>query len=144
MALKGLDTTKPIAYVPEVERSNEENPTIFWVLPRNSRQNYEALNKYSDASKTDKNGNTKINASQMFNADTSEFLSRVKKVENYQFSAKFPQYLEKGNNGVMTIDNEEMMQDLINDLDPAIFQEVLDASSQWSVLKEGEKKGLRY
>lgn len=141
MALKGLDTKKPIPYVPEVERTNEENPTVFWILPRNSRQNYQALNKYASASTTNREGQTKINANRMYEADKEEFLERVKRVENYEFSNRFETHSKKG---IMLVDTPELLVDLIDDLDPAIFQEVIDASSKWAMLKEGEKKDSKF
>jgi len=136
MALKGLNTQTPVAYVPEIERESD-NPTVFWVLPKNARQNYVALNKYSAATVKDK-----INAVKMFEIDKSEFLLRVKRVDNFQFSDKYPELAQQG--VIAKIEEQDMLEKLIDDLDPAIFQEIIDASSKWAMLSEGEKKDLKY
>jgi len=140
MALKGLGNN-PVPFIPEVERT-DDNPTIFWIKPKNTRENYASLNRYSDAVDTTKGGKKLVNASKMFEGDLNDFLSFCIRVDNYQFSDKYPDLAQQG---VIThISDSETLQKLVDDLDPSIFSEVQDAASKWSVLKEGEKKGLKF
>jgi len=140
MALKGLGQ-RPIPYVPECERDSEQ-PTIFWIKPKNTRQTYASLNRYSDATENLRSGGKKVNAVKMFEGDKADFMSFCARVDNYQFSDEFPELAKKG--VVAKIEDVETLEKVIEDLDPQIFQEIQDAASNWTLLKNGEKKDLKF
>jgi len=58
------------------------------------------------------------------------------KVENYQFSDDFSELAAKG---AMKIDEAGTLRLLVQDLDPQIFQEIQNSSSDWERLEEGRK-----
>lgn len=139
MALKGIGNAT-IAYVPEIERDNAKDPTIFHIKPRNTKSSYTSLNKYQDATEM-RRGKNKINAKKMYEADKADFLEFCTKVENYEFSNKFKELAAK--KVIKEITSPNTLSLLVEDIDPAVFQEVQNAANDYSYLKEGEKKDLK-
>jgi hypothetical protein len=135
MALKGKSVLQPIAYIPEVERSNGVDPTIFWIVPKNMKGTYTSLELFAKGADTSSRGQRVINPHKMAAADVKDFLNFCKKVENYQFSETFPELNAKG--VIPLIEDPETMAKLYEDIDPTVFQEIQSASADWGRLDEG-------
>ena len=140
MALKGRDTTKAVPYICEKERDNLENPTIFWIIPKNMKGNYTALERLRRASESRNNRNV-INPAKMFDADIENLKTFCEKVENYEFSEAYPDLSAKG---IITVNIKQNAAEFLADLDPTVFQEIEGASTNWERLAEGEKAYQEY
>ena len=140
MALKGV-STKPIPYVPEVERDNTENPTIFWIKAKTGRDANESMRRYAGASKEGRKGYRDLDVRKLNNADIEEFLGIVTEVENFEFSDNFPDLEEKG--VISKISDEATLIRVCQDLPADILIEVFDVASNLSQLKAGAKKNFK-
>jgi len=134
MALKGKGIKKAIPYIPEIERGTD-TPTVFWIKPKNMGGTYKTLELYSKGVDTNRNIR-KIHPTKMFEADIQDFLSFCEKVENYQFSDDFSELAAKG---LITIEDAATFRLLVQDLDPTVFQEVQNATTNWEMLTQGQE-----
>ena len=136
MALKGKSTHDPIPYIPEAERSSDQ-PTIFWIVPKNMKGTYQSLERFSKGANMSGKGQRTINPEKMAQADVEDFLTFCKKVENYSFG---PDFSDLENKGVISIiEDENTLRLMYVDLDPTIFQEIQNASANWEMLGQGEE-----
>lgn len=133
--LQGKDISVAVPYIVSADR-NSDIPTIFWLKPKNALGNYKGANLYQKAVIPGPRGVNTTDVNKIYEADTKNFLDRCEKVENFQFSEQFPEYRKQG--VLVLLNTKEYLLALLNDLDPMAFQEVINAPSDWAMLKEGQ------
>jgi hypothetical protein len=134
--LKGMNVNTAFPFIPVICRS-EEVPTIFWIKPKNLEVTYKSINRYAKAKKQVTKGHDEVDTDKLFDADSINFLEACSKVENYEFSDRYPELSKLG--GISEITTREHLVCVIGDLDPTVFQEVMNATSDWALLKEGNQ-----
>jgi hypothetical protein len=139
--LQGKDTKIAVPYIVSGDR-NSDIPTIFWLKPKNLLGNYKGSTLYQKAITQGPRGTTTTDANKIYDADITNFLDRCEKVENFEFSKQYPEYQKQGVIG--TIDTKEQLIALMYDTDPIALQEVMNAPSDWAMLKEGENAYSSY
>jgi hypothetical protein len=133
MAIKGLSRKKSYPYITVDERSDLEQPTIFWLYPKDMQGTYRSLETYQKSGNVNSQGARTINAEKMFQADIKEFIKFCSKVENYQFSEDF----ELSEKGVSTFEIEGELRLLAMDLPPQTLLEIQNVVSDWVKFQEG-------
>lgn len=134
MALSGKQVKSAIPYIPEIERNNTSNPCVIWILPKNVLGTHKSLERFSKAQ--DMVGRkASINPAKLFEADVKDFLEFCQKIDNFEFPDEFPEYKSRG---IATFQGEAELRAVMQVLDPNIFQEMQNASANWSMLTEGE------
>lgn len=140
MAIKGV-SKEPIPYVPEIERDNHDNPTVFWIKPKTGRDANESMRRYAAASKEGRKGYRDLDVRKLNSADIEEFINCVIKVENFEFSDNYPELEQRG--VIEEITDEATLVSVCNDLAADILIEIFDAASNISQLKTGAKKNFK-
>lgn len=143
MALKGINPNTSIAYVPKTERAcPPDEQTVFWISPRTTMRANVSASRYMKARREGKRGEIIMDEKRMVEADIKEFLEMITKVDNYIYSTQYSQYRnDDGTDKIwQNITDRLMLEAIYRDLPNEIFIELLEASSDMSVLTEGEKK----
>ena len=140
MSLKGRNVDTAVPFIPEIQ-SDDLVPTIFWVKPKNMKGTYKSLELFNKGIKVTK-GEKQIDAEKMAGGDIQDFLQFCPKVENYEFSDRYTELASR--KVIAEITDESTMRLLYVDLDPAIFQEVQNATSNWTLLQAGEDRYKEY
>jgi len=137
MALKGKSTKTNYPFIPVEERENTQNPTVFWIKPKNIEGLNEFLEKSDRAREPQRLGRQPIyNSKKQTEVDVKDFMEICNKVENYQFSIDYEDLAKRGIIREVTDKNDLRL--LALDLDPIVFREVQNAVSSWDELSKGE------
>tara|TARA_R110000851_G_scaffold73733_1_gene162614 strand:- start:2973 stop:3440 length:468 start_codon:yes stop_codon:yes gene_type:complete len=137
MAIRGV-SKKSVAFIPEEERTVKENQTCIWIKPKTGHQANVTMSRYASAGRDGRKGYRELNVTKLDNADLQEFLDVVVKIENYYFSDQFPD-LEKV--GLHTsIEQPELLKKVAMDISADLLVEIMEASNNLAILKQGEKK----
>lgn len=142
--IKGVPTDM-VPYVLEDERAtdthdeegNLEPKTIFWIRPKTGHDANETLAAYAAASKDDRKGYRQLNVQKLNVADVEQFVKVVGKVENYQFSSRFPRLAEQG--AMESVEDPEVLKCLARDISPDYLMELFDAANNTQMLLAGSK-----
>ena len=137
MAIRGV-SKQAVAYVPEEERTVKENQTVVWIKPKTGHQANVTMARYAAAGKDGRKGYRELNVTKLDNADLQEFLDVVMKIENYYFSDQFPDLEKQGLH--KTIEQPELLKKVAMDISADLLVEIMEASNNLAVLKQGEKK----
>jgi hypothetical protein len=132
--LKGKSTRLAVPFIPEMER-DVENPTIFWLYPKNMKGTYKSLERFSRANSGNRGSRT-LNPVKMVEADQDDFVSFCEKVENYQFSEEISELSKRG---MATFTEKSELKLIVEDIDPQVFQEVQNATANWDLLEKGKE-----
>lgn len=124
-----------IPYVAQAERDDEIlNPTVFYLKPKNIKGHYQTVAAYAKATANAKQGER--NPTKLVEADVEDFLSFCEKVENYEFSERFPELSSSG--AIKEIAEKTTLTSLVSDLDPTILAELQNAVTDWKQLTAAE------
>tara|TARA_R100000458_G_C8275331_1_gene250384 strand:+ start:1300 stop:1767 length:468 start_codon:yes stop_codon:yes gene_type:complete len=137
MAIRGV-SKKPIPYLPEEERSNTEDPTVFHLVPKTGHQSNVTMQRYAAAGRDGRKGYRELNVNKLDNADLAEFLDICVKVENWYFSDQYPDLESQGL--FKDIQDPELLKRVCQDMSSELLLEVFEAANNLSTLKAGEKK----
>jgi len=137
MAIKGV-SKQAVAYIPEEERTVKENQTVVWIKPKTGHQANVTMARYAAAGKDGRKGYRELNVTKLDNADLQEFLDVVLKIENYYFSDQFPDLESQGLH--KSIEQPELLKKVAMDISADLLVEIMEASGNLAVLKQGEKK----
>lgn len=140
MPLQGVPT-KPIPYLLESQRElpPDQKPTIIHIQAKTGHDQADVMAAYAASSKDVRGGYKEINTRKFNSAVIREWLRVVIKVENYQFTDRFP---ELATLGIISFDDEGKLEAMCMDIDPTSRDEVFDASNDVSLLMRGKKKDL--
>lgn len=135
--LEGV-SKEPIPYVPEAERAVKENQTVIWLRPKTGQDANRTMSRYAKAQREGRSGYKDINPTKLDTADIQEFTSIVSKIENYKFSDQYPDLRKAGMHTV--IEDFELLKKVAQDISADVLIEIMEASNNMSMLKQGEKK----
>jgi len=129
MKLRGIGIDA-MPYIPLAEKDSTI-PTVFWLKPKTVGMlqkvfKYEELSNFPNFSKyiTDER--------------KLEFLALCTKVENFEFSDENPDLNKLGL--IKEITDTPLLALLLNELNPTIFNEVMDEVDNWSMLASNQRK----
>lgn len=137
MAIRGV-SRKPIAYIPEDERSEKQDPTVIWIKPKTGHDANVTMSRYAATGRDVRKGYRELNVNKLDNADVQEFLDIVVKVENYFFSDQFPDLQKQGLFKV--IEDETTLRNVCMDISADLLIEIFEVANNLVNLKAGEKK----
>ena len=137
MAIRGV-SKQAVPYVPEEERTVKEDQTVIWIKPKTGHQANVTMSRYAAAGRDGRKGYRELNVTKLDNADLQEFVDVVIKVENYYFSDQFPDLEKVGLH--KTIEQPELLKKVAMDISADLLVEIMEASNNLAVLKQGEKK----
>jgi hypothetical protein len=137
MAIKGV-SRQPVALIPEEERSNTNDPTVFHLSAKTGHQANVTMQRYAAAGRDGRKGHRELNVTKLDNADIAEFLDVCSKVENWYFSDNFP---DLESQGLFTeVTDQETLKRVCQDMSSDLLLEVFEAANNLATLKAGEKK----
>ena len=108
------------------------------ILDAEKRVQYAGSTIQQNFSEDGRKGYRELNVTKLDSADLQEFLDVVLKVENYYFSDQFPDLENQGLHKV--IEQPELLKKVAMDISADLLVEIMEASGNLAVLKQGEKK----
>lgn len=119
-------------FIPSCEKESD-NPTVFWMKSKTVGLVHRA-DSVMDLLELPNGGEAYYDSRQI------EFLSCCDKVENFYFSEKYPDLQKLGL--VKKISDKKFLQILMDELDPTIFNEVMDFIDEISYVNLEQRKIL--
>lgn len=139
MAIRGLPQDFLIAFIPESEKNldNEKDRTIFHISPKDARAANKALAMMSNTIKQKRSGVSKIDAHKFGAAELDLWLDMIDHIDNFIFS-------DGSDKGKITrkVEGGDMIGKVYHQLPSSIIQEVFDASEDFTILDDAQKKDL--
>lgn len=130
-----------VPYVLEDDRANPvADQTVFYVKPKTGHDQNKTVQRYAGAFKETRKGTREVNPIKMDVADQEEFISVVKKVDNYGFPKSHKMYSDFENGVLESTEDPSVIKEVARTLSADHLAEILEASNNQSRLSEGAKK----
>lgn len=144
MALKGINPSTSVPYIPEFDRGSD-NPVTFWIKPRGNVRANKFAALYVKAVKEDRLNQTRtLDDHLSVEADIASFLDMVEKVENVYFSDQYPEYQFEQDGTTLKlwkeVTDKKMLRAIYNEMSNDLYNEITKASSETSLFTDVEKK----